>query len=159
MSESFHDPESSVPLDVLLIEDNEADIKITLRAFQKADLKTNVYVARDGKEALDFLKHEGDCQNQEECPRPDLILLDINMPKMTGEELLKNIKGQAALSHIPIVVLTSSKRPEDILNSYKNGAASYIQKPIDYDEFTDYIKSFNYYWHVVAKLPDREMFK
>ncbi len=142
------------PIDILLVEDNEADVKITLRAFNKAKLKNNIYVVYDGQEALDYLSHQGKFADQKIYPRPDLILLDINMPKKNGFEVLKEIKESVSYRTIPVVMLTSSKNEADIVTSFKNGAASYIPKPVLYDDFAKVVEGFNFYWHIVNKLPN-----
>ena len=132
------------PIDILLVEDNEADVKITLRAFQKARIKNNVQVVNDGQAALDFMK---------KFPRPDLILLDINMPKLSGFEVLKKLKADPKVSFIPVVMLTSSKSEEDVLKSYQNGAVSFIPKPVASEAFAKVVDGFNFYWHIINKLP------
>lgn len=144
-------------LDILLVEDNEADIKITLRAFNKVDFKTNIYVVRDGEEALDFIYHRGKYQDAHKFPRPDLILLDIKLPKLDGFQVLENIKGNPDYKFIPVVMLTSSRDEEDVVKSYKYGAASFIPKPIDYQEFVKVVDGFNLYWQVINKLPNPDM--
>lgn len=141
-------------IDILFAEDNEADIKITLRAFDKAKIKNNVFVVRTGQEALDFVYHRSQYQDPHKYPRPDLILLDIGMPKVDGFEVLKKLKSDAETDFIPVVMLTSSKNEQDVMKSYKGGAASYIQKPVTYDEFVKVVNVFNFYWHIVNKLPD-----
>ena len=142
------------PIDILFAEDNEADIKITLRAFAKGKIKNNIFIVRDGQEALDFVYHRGPYQNQQKYPRPDLILLDINMPKVDGFEVLKKLKSDAQTDFIPVIMLTSSKNEQDVLKSFKGGAASYIQKPVTFEEFTQVVNVFNFYWHIINKLPD-----
>ena len=141
------------PIDILLVEDNEADIKITLRAFQKAKIKNHVHFVNDGQEALDFIRHEGKYQDREKFPRPDLILLDINMPKLSGFEVLSRLKTDSRFNFIPVVMLTSSKNDEDVLKSYKNGAVSFIPKPVSFKDFVKLVEGFNFYWHIVNKLP------
>lgn len=140
-------------LNILLVEDNESDIKITLRAFAKGALKTNIFVARDGVEAIEFLRNEGRYRDKERYPRPGAILLDIKMPKKDGFQVLKEVKSDPQLDFIPVIMLTSSRDEEDIVRSYRSGAASYIQKPIDYDNFIKVVDGFNYYWHIINKLP------
>ena len=142
------------PIDILLAEDNEADVKITLRAFKKAKLQNNIYVVNNGQEALDFIYHQGKYQHKKEFPRPDLILLDINMPRIGGFQVLEKLKADAQYSFIPIIMLTSSKNDEDIVKSYSSGAASYIPKPVDYNRFVELIDGFNFYWHIINKLPN-----
>ncbi len=143
-----------LPIDILLVEDDEADIGITLRVFEKGKLKNNIYVVRDGQEALDFVSHQGQYQDKEKYPRPDLILLDIRMPKMDGFEVLKRLKVDPGTNFIPVVMLTSSRNEEDVVKSYTGGAASYIPKPVSYDDFAKAVDAFNFYWHIINKLPD-----
>lgn len=143
------------PIDILLVEDTEADVKITMRAFKKARLKNNVFVVRDGQEALDYLYHQGPYADVKKFPYPDLILLDINMPKLNGYDVLKKIKGDPQLCATPVVMLTSSKSEEDIMKTYQSGATSYIQKPVNYEEFVKVIVGFNIYWNIITKLPQR----
>ena len=123
------------PINILLVDDTEADIKITLRAFEKARLRNNIFVVNDGDEALDFLNNRGMFTDKSQSPRPGIVLLDINMPKMDGFEVLQAIKTNPELKMIPVVMLTSSKDHQDILKSYHYGASSYIPKPVDYGEF------------------------
>ncbi len=150
-------PEPDVkPIDILLVEDTEADIKITLRAFKKARLRNNIYVCHNGQEALDFLYHQGDYKDANQYPRPDLILMDINMPKLTGYEVLQKLKADANYCMIPIIMLTSSKSEEDIVKSYQKGATSYIQKPVEYEAFVKIVEGFNFYWNIVNKLPEQK---
>lgn len=145
------------PIDILLVEDTEADIKITLRAFKKARLRNNIYVCHNGQEALDFLYHQGDYKDAQQYPRPDLILLDINMPKLNGFEVLQKIKADPAYCAIPVVMLTSSKNESDIVSSYQKGATSFIQKPVEYEDFVKVVEGFNFYWNIVNKLPDQQL--
>jgi CheY-like chemotaxis protein len=141
-------------LNILLVEDNEADIKITVRAFARGALRTNVFVVHDGVEALEFLRNEGKFRDKEKYPRPGLVLLDIKMPKKDGFGVLKEMKQDRELDFIPVIMLTSSKDEEDIVRSYRTGAASYIQKPIDYENFLKVVDGFNFYWHIINKLPN-----
>ena len=146
---------SAEPIDILLVEDDEMDIETTLRAFEKGKLRNNISVARDGEEALDFVCHQGPYQNEKKYPRPDLILLDIRMPKLSGFEVLKKLKADPQYSFIPVVMLTSSQNEEDVLKSYGFGAASYIPKPVAYEDFKKVVDSFNFYWQIVSKLPTK----
>ena len=145
------------PMNILLVEDNEADIKITLRAFAKSTLKSNIYVAKDGQEALDFLCHNGKYEDKERFPRPDLILLDIKMPKVDGFQVLESLKNDLEYSSIPVIMLTSSRNEEDIARSYKYGAASFIPKPVSYEEFVKVVDGFNVYWYSINKLPSPDI--
>ncbi len=152
-----NDLKNNKPLDVLLVDDSEADIKITLRAFAKGALKTNIYLAHNGEEALQFVRHEGKFKDKVKYPRPGLILLDIKMPKKDGFQVLKELKGDPRYSFIPVIMLTSSRDEQDIVKSYRSGAASFIQKPVSYDNFTKVVDGFNFYWHIVNKLPNPDM--
>jgi len=151
--------EDNKPMNILLAEDNPADAKIALRAFGKSKLKNEIYIVNDGQDALDFVYHEGKYKDKEKFPTPDLILLDIKMPKMDGFQVLETLKRNLEYSFIPVIILTSSKNEEDIARSYRNGAASYIPKPVDYEEFVKIVDSFNYYWRVINKLPRPDMYK
>ena len=141
------------PIDILLVEDNEADVKITLRAFKKARLRNNVFVVRDGQLALDFVYHQGEYQDKTKFPRPDMILLDINMPRLNGYEVLQKLKSDPSFRAIPVIMLTSSKNEDDVMKTYQWGATSYIQKPVDYDSFVKVVDGFNFYWNIINKLP------
>jgi CheY-like chemotaxis protein len=145
-------------LDILLVEDSEADVKITLRAFEKAKLRHRVHIASDGQEALDFIRHEGKYKDSK-LFTPDLILLDIKMPKVDGFGVLKEVKADLRYSHIPIIILTSSRDEEDILRSYKSGAASFIPKPVKYEDFVKVVDIINTYWNTISKLPNSNLWK
>ena len=151
----FHEA-NHLPLNILLTEDNEADIKITLRAFGNAKLKNNIYVVKNGQECLDFIFHEGGYQDAQKYPRPDLVILDINMPKLDGFGVLKNLKANKEYSSIPVVILSASKSEEDVAQCYRHGANSFVQKPVAYEEFVLFIDGLNYYWQVMNKLPGRK---
>lgn len=142
------------PMNILLVEDNKADVKIALRAFNESKLKNKVYVVKDGQEALDYIFGEGQYRDRKKFPLPDLILLDINMPRVDGFQVLDRLKNDLQYNFIPVVMLTSSKNEEDIAKSYKIGASSYIPKPVSYEEFLKVVDGFNYYWHTANKLPD-----
>jgi CheY-like chemotaxis protein len=146
-------------IDILLVEDNEADVKITLRAFEKANLTHKIYVARDGQEALDFVRNQGNFQDKDKYPKPDLILLDIKMPKVDGFGVLKELKSDLNYSYIPIIILTSSKNEEDIMRSYQGGAASFIPKPVKYEDFLEVVSIINSYWNIISKLPNMNHWK
>ncbi|OGW80257.1 MAG: hypothetical protein A3G33_06180 [Omnitrophica bacterium RIFCSPLOWO2_12_FULL_44_17] len=142
------------PINILLAEDNEADVKITLRAFDKARLKNNIFVVRDGEEALDFIYHRGKYSDATRYPKLDLVLLDIKMPKVDGLEVLKKLKSDPVFKMLPVVMLTSSKNEQDIVTSYMDGASSYIPKPVSFQEFIEVVNGFNFYWQIISKLPD-----
>ena len=144
------------PIDILLVEDNEADIKVTLRAFEKAKIKNNISVARDGEEAIDYIYHQSKYTDKKKFPLPDLILLDIQLPKLDGFAVLKRLKEDKKFKLIPVVMLTSSKSEEDVAESYRDGAVSFIQKPVNYEEFEKIVDGFNFYWHIINKIPHLE---
>lgn len=138
-------------LKVLLVEDNPDDVTIVRRAMRKSDLKCDLYVASDGEEALDMLARKGEF---EDTPRPDLILLDINLPKINGLEVLAKIKQDDQLKRIPVIVLTISEREEDMARAYDSGAASYMTKPVDSKDFERLIQTVQEYWRIARILPE-----
>ena len=138
------------PLEILLVEDNEDDILLEQEALAEAKLVNLMSVVRDGEEAMAFLRRQGRYQNAQ---MPGLILLDINMPKKNGFEVLNEIKADPALIHIPVVMLTTSDNEADIVKSYAKGACSYITKPMDFDKFREVAKQFALYWALVARIP------
>src|SRR5580693_3455888 len=137
-------------IEVLLVEDSPGDVRLTLEAFKDAKVHVNLNVASDGAEAMDFLNREGEHAN---APRPDLILLDLNLPKKDGREVLEEIKESPTLKSIPVVVLTTSASEGDILRSYKLHANCYITKPVDLPGFLKVIRSIDNFWLSVVKLP------
>jgi len=139
------------PIDVLLIEDDPGDQLITREAFEHNKIRNNLHIARDGEEGLDFLYQRN---GHEKSPRPDLILLDLNLPKYDGRELLKRIKSDPDLYHIPVVVLTTSSAEEDILRSYKLHANAYVTKPVDLDQFMHAVRQIDEFFVQVVKLPN-----
>lgn len=143
----------SEPFEILLVEDEPADANLVRLALKENKVFCHLHHVADGVEALAFLRHEGE-QNAD-APRPDLILLDINMPRMNGRELLTAIKDDERLASIPVVVLTTSDIERDITASYKMGAAGYITKPIDIDQFIDAVRQLDNYWFALVKLPKR----
>ena len=138
------------PVEVLLVDDNAGDVRLTVEAFKDAALPNHVSVVRDGEEALAFLRREGPYSS---APRPQFILLDLNMPKKDGREVLREVKTDQALKTIPIIVLTTSVAPIDIVQSYDLHANGYIQKPADYDEFLELIRQLDTLWFRVVQLP------
>jgi CheY-like chemotaxis protein len=137
-------------IDVLLIEDDPGDELITREAFEHNKINNNLHVARDGEQGLHFLYREGDYA---EAPRPDLILLDLNLPKYDGRQLLERIKSDPDLCHIPVVVLTTSAAEEDILRSYKLHANAYVTKPVDLDQFMGAVRQIDEFFVQVVRLP------
>lgn len=146
-------------MNILIAEDNPADAKIALRAFAASKVRNKIYIVNDGPAALDFVYHKGEYADKEKFPAPDLIVLDIKMPKMDGFKVLETLKQDLDYSFIPVIIFTSSKNEEDIARSYRSGAASYIPKPVDYEEFVRIVEGFNYYWCVINKLPKPGMYK
>jgi len=140
------------PVDVLLVEDDPGDELMTREAFEDNKIGNALHVVRDGAEALDFLYRRGD---HEGAPRPDLILLDLNLPKYDGRQVLTKIKSDPELSDIPIVVLTTSSAEEDILRSYKLHANAYVTKPVDLDQFIGAVKQIDEFFVQVVRLPRR----
>lgn len=135
---------------ILLVEDNEGDILLTKEAFEDAKLLTRLSVARDGKEAVDFLHKVGFFKNAE---TPDMLLLDVNLPKKNGHEVLKLIKQDRKLKHIPVIMFTTSSSENDINFSYQNHANCYITKPVDVNEFLSVITTIENFWISVVSLP------
>ena len=139
------------PFDILLVEDEPADANLVRSALKQNKVLCNLHVAQDGVDALSFLRRQEECYK--DAPQPDLILLDLNMPRMNGREFLAEIKKDPLLSGIPVVVLTTSDVERDVVVSYKLGAAGYITKPVDMEQFIDAIRQLDNYWFVVARLP------
>ncbi len=131
---------------ILLVEDNPDDIVISQRALKEAKVINELYVVKDGQEALDFLFHQGEYQDPSTSPTPGLILLDLNLPKVNGLEILEKIKENPTLKRIPVVVLTVSKRDEDLIKGYDLGCNSFIQKPVEFDKFVEVVKEVGLYW-------------
>jgi chemotaxis family two-component system response regulator Rcp1 len=146
----YGERESSTALEVLLVEDSAGDVRLTKEAFAAANLTVNLSVAADGVEAMAFLRREGIHAN---APRPDLTLLDLNMPRMDGREVLAEIKKDEKLKTIPIVILTTSESEGDIVKSYKLHANCYLCKPVQLTTFEDLVKSINDFWLTRARLP------
>ena len=138
------------PIEILLVEDSPGDVRLTREAFKDAKVHVNLNVAPDGADAMAFLKREG---GYAKAPRPDLILLDLNLPKKDGREVLEEIKESPTLKSIPVVVLTTSASDADILRSYKLHANCYITKPVGLDGFLEVVKSIDNFWLTVVKLP------
>ncbi len=136
-------------LDILLVEDNQDDVDLALHALQKGKLANNICVARDGEEALDFLFCRGTFANRSFDRPPRLVLLDLKLPKVDGMEVLKQVKRDPRTKTIPVVIMTSSKEERDLLAGYNLGANSYIQKPVDFDQFRETVKSVGLYWLVI----------
>jgi two-component system, chemotaxis family, response regulator Rcp1 len=139
------------PIEVLLVEDNAGDIRLTKEALKEGKVRLNLSVARDGVEAMAFLRKEGAFAG---TARPDLVLLDLNLPKKDGREVLRDMKNDPKLLRIPVVVLTTSESDEDILGTYGLHTNCYITKPVDIDQFVKVVKLIDEFWFVVAKIPN-----
>ena len=140
-------------IEILLVEDNPGDVRLTQEAFREAKVRNKLHVVGDGVEAMAFLRREG---KYADSPRPDLILLDLNMPKKDGREVLAEIKTEKDLRRIPVVILTISKAEEDIIKSYDLHANCYITKPVDLEQFIKVVKAVEDFWLTIVKLPKSE---
>ena len=143
-------PLSGGAVDILLVEDNRGDVLLTEKALQDAKVRNNLYVARNGVDALRFLHKEGEHAG---APRPDLILLDLNLPMKDGREVLAEIKGDPGLKRIPVVILTTSRAEEDILKAYDLNANCYVTKPVNFEQFMHVVRSIECFWLSIVKLP------
>ncbi len=143
------------PVDILLVEDNPSDIEITKEAFAQGKIKNNLYCVEDGQEALDFLYHKNKYSDTSKAPKPDLILLDLNMPKISGIEILEKIKKDKDLLSIPVIILTTSDRDKDVCVSYKLGANSFITKPVEFARFIEVITGIQNYWLTITTIPHK----
>ncbi len=138
------------PVEILLVEDNPGDVRLAVEALREGKVHVNMSVVFDGVEAMEFLRRQGPFAH---APRPDLILLDLNMPRKDGREVLAELKADDDLKRIPVVVLTTSKAEEDILKSYNLNANCYITKPVDLQQFIHVVRSVQEFWLTVVKLP------
>jgi two-component system, chemotaxis family, response regulator Rcp1 len=141
---------AATPIEILLVEDSPGDVRLTKEALRDAKVRNNLHVASDGMEATDFLKRQG---KHASAPHPDLILLDLNLPKKGGWQVLEEIKADPRLKSIPVVILTTSGAEEDILRSYQHHANCYITKPVDLDQFLKVVKTIDNFWLTIVKLP------
>lgn len=137
-------------LQVLLVEDNEGDVRLVKEAFRESNVEKSFSVAKDGEDALNFLYKRG---QYTESVRPDIILLDINLPRKNGFEVLEQIKGDASLKRIPVIMLSSSSNQDHVFKSYDLGANCYVTKPVDFDEYIQVVKIIDAFWFDRAKLP------
>jgi len=145
--------ENGKPIEILLIEDSPGDVRLTIEALKEAKVHNHLSVAADGAEAMEFLHRKG---NHNAKPRPDLILLDLNLPKKDGREVLAEIKADPSLRRIPVVVLTTSRDEVDIVRAYDLHANCYITKPVDFKQFIKVVQSIEDFWLTVVKLPRSE---
>jgi two-component system, response regulator len=140
---------------ILLVEDNKDDEVLTLRALKKNNIANEVVVARTGEEALDYLFGVGAHADRDESPSRQIMLLDLNLPKMSGMDVLRRVRADEKTRLMPVVVLTSSKEEEDIISSYSLGANAYIRKPVDFSQFTDAVKTLGLFWLILNEVPLR----
>lgn len=138
------------PIEILLVEDNPGDVRLTVEALKDGKIRNNLSVVRDGVQAMTFLRREG---KYAESPRPDLILLDLNLPRKDGREVLSEIKKSPTMQHTPVVVLTTSDARPDILRSYELHANCYITKPVDLEQFIQVVRSIEDFWLTIVRLP------
>jgi chemotaxis family two-component system response regulator Rcp1 len=138
-----------VPIEILLVEDNPGDVRLTREALRDAKVRNNLHVAADGVEAMAFLHKEGE---HGQAPRPDLIFLDLNLPRKSGREVLEEVKQDELLKHIPVVILTTSQAERDILESYRLRANAYVAKPVDLEQFLKVVQSIEQFWLEIVQL-------
>ncbi len=141
---------SGRPIEILLVEDNPGDVRLTVEAFKEAKLRNHLHVAHDGQDALNFLRRRG---KHADAPRPDLILLDLNLPRKDGREVLGEVKADPELKQIPVIVLTVSTAEEDILKSYNLNANCYVSKPLELERFLAVVRSIQNFWLTIVTLP------
>lgn len=146
-------PQSARPIEILLVEDDDDDVRLMKKAFERDRILNRTHRVEDGIEAMQFLRREG---QYADAVRPDLILLDLNMPRKSGRDVLKEIKEDAQLRRIPVVVLTTSDDEKDVALSYDHQANSYVTKPVDLDKFREVLKTLKDYWFSVVRLPPTE---
>ena len=138
---------------ILLVEDNPDDVELTMRAFSKNNIANEVVVARDGAEALDYLFCRGAFTDRDDEDQPRLILLDLKLPKLDGLQVLERLRADERTKLIPVVILTSSKEEQDLISGYKNGANSYVRKPVDFNQFVDAVRHIGLYWLLINESP------
>jgi len=152
MNKQQTNPELSRPVEILLVEDSPADVALTQEALQESKLRNNLQIVTDGEAAMAFLRNIPPYTGK---PRPDLILLDLNLPKKTGREVLAEIKADPSLSMIPVVIMTVSQDERDIIESYRLHANCYIRKPVKFEEFIKIVKSIESFWFTIVTLPPK----
>ena len=143
-------PSAGDPVEILLVEDNPGDVRLTQEAFKEGNISNCLHVVTDGVDALDFLYQRGEYPD---APRPDIILLDLNLPRKNGDEVLEEIENDGDISCIPVIVLTSSRAEEDVVKSYRLRANAYLTKPVDPDKFIETVKRFNAFWLEIVRFP------
>jgi two-component system response regulator len=142
---------------ILLVEDNPDDVDLAIRALKKNNILNEVVVAGDGAEALDYLFGIGKYEGRDMGIMPEVILLDLKLPKIDGLEVLKHLRADERTRLLPVVILTSSREEQDVINGYRFGANSYIRKPVDFDQFTEAVRQLGMYWLVLNELPPKKM--
>jgi CheY-like chemotaxis protein len=142
--------ERNGPIEILLVEDNPGDVRLTKEALKEGKVYSNLHTVKDGVEAMEFLRKQG---KYKDVPRPDIILLDLNLPRKDGREVLEEIKSDEILKRIPVVVLTTSKAEEDVVRTYNLHANCYVTKPVDLEKFMVVVKSIDVFWLTVVTLP------
>jgi CheY-like chemotaxis protein len=140
------------PVDILLVEDNPGDVMLVEETLDDSRIRNRLHVVSDGEQAMEFVRRQG---NHADAPRPDLILLDLNLPRKSGREVLREIKSDPDLKSIPVVVLTSSKSEEDVIKSYELHANAYISKPFDFQQFVKVMHAIEDFWFLIVKLPPK----
>ncbi len=140
-------------VEILLVEDNPNDVELTLHALRKHNIANNVHVVRDGAEALEFIFCTGAYAGRNITERPKVILLDLKLPKVDGHEVLRQIKADPRTRTIPVIVLTSSREDRDVVESYRLGVNSYIRKPVDFEQFTEAVRTLGMYWLLLNEIP------
>ncbi|WP_288433185.1 response regulator [uncultured Deinococcus sp.] len=145
-------PDSRPHVEILLVEDSEPDILLTQEAFAEAQVRNRLHVARDGDEAIEFLRRQG---QYAQVPRPDVILLDINMPRKNGLEVLAELKADPELASIPVLMLTTSQADTDVSDAYARHASGYVIKPVGFENFLDAIRAFENFWLTFVRFPPR----
>jgi CheY-like chemotaxis protein len=141
---------------ILLVEDNARDEALTLRALKKSNIANDVFIARDGVEALDYVFGTGNHEGRDTNSQPELVLLDLKLPKVDGLEVLRRLRADGRTKHLPVVVFTSSSEEEDVIKSYSLGANSYVRKPVDFERFLEATKQLGLYWLVLNEAPPVE---
>jgi two-component system, response regulator len=141
------------PIEILLVEDNQEDVELTLHALRRENLANSIHVARDGEEALQFVFCDGAYAKRSFDWPPKLVLLDLKLPKVDGLEVLRQLKFDPRTRTIPVVILTSSKEERDLINGYHLGANSYIQKPVDFEQFRETVRTLGFYWLLINEAP------
>ncbi len=149
----------SEPIEILLVEDNPNDLELTLHALERHNLANKIHIVRDGEEAMDFLFCRGAFSARTFDAPPKVVLLDLKLPKVDGLEILRAVKADSRTKAVPVVVMTSSKQQRDLVESYQLGVNSYIQKPINFQEFQEVIRQLGYYWLAINQPPPASAFK